>query len=135
MQALRSSFNAVFAISLHLILTTKYRRRVLDGAMLRALESLTRESCARWESPVVEFNGEADHVHVLLDMHPKVRPSDLVGVIKTRSSRTLRRDFPALRAAYRGKAVLWSSSYCLLSAGGAPIEVLKRYIQNQATPR
>jgi putative transposase len=67
-------------------------------------------------------------------MPPKIRPSDLVNILKTRTSRLLRSEFPALRAAYRGKAVLWSPSYCILSAGGAPIEILRRYVEEQNKP-
>ena len=67
-------------------------------------------------------------------MPPKVRPSDLTNNIKTVLSRRLRSEFPALRVAYRGKAVLWSPSYCIISAGGAPIEILKRYVENQKRP-
>lgn len=133
-QELHSNFNAVFRLWLHLVLVTKYRRKVLDGAVLVRCQALARETCERWEVSLVEFNGETDHVHLLLDVPPKIRPSDLVNVIKTRTSRTLRKEFPSLRAAYRGKAVLWSPSYCLISAGGAPIDVLKRYIENQDRP-
>jgi putative transposase len=67
-------------------------------------------------------------------MPPRVRPSDLINVLKTVSSRRLRKEFPALQAAYRGKPVLWSPSYCLISAGGAPIEILRQYVENQTRP-
>jgi putative transposase len=67
-------------------------------------------------------------------MPPKVRPSDLVNNLKTVLSRQLRKEFPAVRAAYRGTAVLWSPSYCLISAGGAPIEILRQYVENQKRP-
>jgi len=87
-----------------------------------------------WDGEILECSGEADHLHVLLDLPPRARPSDVVNNLKTVLSRRLRAEFPALRAAYRGKAVLWSPSYCILSAGGAPIEVLKQYIEAQDKP-
>ena len=133
-QGFRSSGNARFRIFAHLVLVTKYRKRVLTGPMLTRCASILTDLAKAWECAVVECSGETDHVHALLDMPPKVRPSDLINLLKTVSSRRLRSEFPALRAAYRGKAVLWSPSYCLLSAGGAPIEIIRRYIENQDRP-
>lgn len=131
MQELHANGNAVFGLWLHLVLVTKHRRNVFDGETLTRCEVLVRETCERWEAAVVEFNGEADHVHVLLDVPPKLRPCDLVNALKTRTSRVLRSEFQRVCQAYRGKPVLWSPSYCLLSAGGAPLDVLKRYIEDQ----
>lgn len=103
--------------------------------MLDRCAAILGDLCAAWECAVVECSGEPDHVHALLDMPPKVRPSDLINLLKTVSSRRLRSEFPALRAAYRGKPVLWSPSYFLVSAGGAPIDIIRRYIENQEKPR
>lgn len=127
----RCAHNAVFRLWLHLVLVTNDRRRVLDDTALARCEALARETCERWEVLLAEFNGEADHVHLLLDVPPKLRPSDLVNVIKTRTSRMLRAEFSTVRAEYPGKAVLWAPSYCLLSAGVEPLVVLKRYIEEQ----
>ena len=134
MQELKANGNAVFRLWLHLVLVTKYRRKVLDGSMLTRCEALIRETSERWECAVVEFNGEVDHAHVLLDVPPKLRPCDLVNALKTRTSRVLRTEFPKLREAYRGKPVLWSPSYCMVSAGGAPLDIIKRYIEDQNRP-
>jgi putative transposase len=103
--------------------------------MLDRCTAILSDLAKAWDCVVVECSGEADHVHALLDLPPKVRPSDLINLLKTVSSRRLRSEFPALRAAYRGKAVLWSPSYCLLSAGGAPIDIIRRYIENHERPR
>ena len=84
---------------------------------------------SRGGSVLLECSGEADHVHALIDLPPKVRPSDLINLLKTVTSRRLRSEFPSLRAAYRGKPVLWSPSYCLISAGGAPI--LREYVRSR----
>jgi len=135
MQELRSNFNAVFRLFYHLVLVTKYRKRVFTAPMLDRCQAILGDLCQAWEGALVECSGEEDHVHALLDMPPKVRPSELVNNLKTVTSRRLRAEFPVLRAAYRGKPVLWSPSYCILSAGGAPIEVLKRYIENQDRPK
>lgn len=132
---LRSSHNARFRLVYHLVLVTKYRKRVLTAAMLDRAAEILRSLAQAWEGSVLECSGEADHLHVLFELPPKARPSDVVNNYKTVTSRRLRKEFPQLRAAYRGKPVLWSPSYCILSAGGAPIEVLKRYVQAQERPR
>jgi putative transposase len=118
----------------HLVLVTKYRKRVLNGAMLDSARMLLGQLCSAWEGSLLECSGESDHLHALVDMPPKVRPSDLVNNLKTVLSRQLRKEFPTLRTAYRGKPVLWSPSYCLISAGGAPIEILRQYVENQKRP-
>ena len=118
----------------HLVLVTKYRRKVLSAAMLDRAAEILRALAIAWEGSVLECSGEPDHLHVLFEIPPKARPSDVVNNMKTVTSRRLRSEFPALRAAYRGKPVLWSPSYCILSAGGAPIEILKRYVQEQKKP-
>jgi putative transposase len=134
MQALHRNNNAIFRLVYHLVLVTKYRRRVLTSSMIDHAGALLRELCVAWEGTLLECSGEADHLHALIDMPPKVRPSDLVNNLKTVLSRQLRKEFNSLRTAYRGKAVLWSPSYCLVSAGGAPINILRQYVENQKRP-
>lgn len=134
MQALSSSNHAVFRIFLHLVIVTKYRKRALTGPMIDRCREILKDTAARWGCSVVECEGEADHVHVLLEVLPKVQPSSLVNNLKTVTSRRLRSEFPALRRLYGRRPVLWSRSYCLISAGGAPLEVLKTYIRNQDRP-
>ena len=133
-QALHRNNNAVFRLVYHLVLVTKYRKPVLSGAMIDHARGLFGDLCRAWEGTLLECSGEADHLHALIDVPPKVRPSDLVNNLKTVLSRQLRKEFPAVRTAYRGKPVLWSPSYCLISAGGAPIEILRQYVENQKRP-
>jgi putative transposase len=133
-QVLASSNHAVYRLFLHLVVVTKYRRKVLTAPMIDRCREILRDTAVRWGCQVVESEGEADHVHALLEVAPKVRPSDLVNNLKTVTSRRLRSEFPGLQEAYRRKPVLWSRSYCLVSAGGAPLEVLRAYIQNQERP-
>lgn len=80
---------------------------------------------------LLEFDGEEDHIHLLLDMHPNVMPSKFVNSIKTVSSRMIRKEYAKHLEKYYWKKALWTRAYCLISAGGAPIDILKRYIQNQ----
>ncbi len=132
-QVLHANGNAVFRLVYHLVLVTKYRRKILTGEMIDRASAILSDLCPAWEGQLLECSGEDDHVHALIDMPPKVRPSDLVNNLKTVLSRRLRSEFPALRASYR-KPVLWSPSYCLISAGGAPIEILRQYVENQQRP-
>jgi putative transposase len=133
-QALHRNNNAVFRLVYHLVLVTKYRKRVLAGAAIDRAKTLLEELCIAWGGRLLECSGESDHLHALIDMPPKARPSDVVNNLKTVLSRQLRKEFPGLRSAYRGKPVLWSPSYCLISAGGAPIEILQQYVENQRRP-
>ena len=83
----------------------------------------------------MEFNGEADHVHLLISLPPNLDLSAFVNNLKTTSSRLVRRDFAdPLHYVYRGKPVFWSRSYCILSCGGAPLSIRKQYIEQQAAP-
>jgi len=134
MQALHSNGNAVFRLRYHLVLATKDRRKVLSGAMLDRAAAILRTLATTWRGELVECSGEADHLHALLDLPPAARLSDVVNNLKTVTSRRLRAEFHELCEAYRGKPVLWSPSYCLITAGGAPLEVLRRYIENQDKP-
>jgi len=130
-QDLCTTNHAVYALHYHLILVTKYRRKVLMPAVLERALPITEDIARRWGGAVQEANGEADHWHALVSLPPRVAPSAFVGNLKTVLSRRLRAEFTGLRAAYRGQAVLWSPSYFVVSAGGAPLEVLRRYIENQ----
>ena len=118
----------------HLVLVTKYRRKCFTNEILNRLEVVVRELCEKWGVKVLEFSGEADHIHLLLDMNPTVQPSKLINSLKTVSSRYIRKEFSDHLKRYYWKPVLWSRAYCLLTAGGAPIEKLKEYIENQDRP-
>lgn len=122
-----------YSLQFHLVLCTKYRRKCITKPMLKRLAEVFSSTLEKWESTLVEFNGETDHVHLLISVNPKCQPSKLVNNLKTVSSRLIRRDFnEQLARVYRDKPVFWSRSYCILSCGGAPISVLKQYIQQQA---
>ena len=90
--------------------------------------------CADFGAALVEFNGEGDHVHLLLNYPPSVSLSTLVGSLKGVSSRLLRKEFGDFHPWLKRRGVLWSPSYFAASCGGAPIEILKTYIQNQSAP-
>jgi putative transposase len=130
-QELKSQAHCVFRIYYHIVFVTKYRKNALSPAILERLKEHFLRLCENAGCELVEFNGEADHVHLLVDAHPGITPSRLVNTLKTISSREIRREFATDLAKYYWKPVLWHRAYCVLSAGGAPLEVLKRYIQQQ----
>lgn len=126
--------HCVYKLKYHLVLVTKYRRRCFTGAMLARLEVLCRELCAKWDVAIDEFGGKADHIHLLLDFHPNILPSRFINNLKTVTSRLLRKEFSTHLAQFYWKPVLWTRAYCLITAGGAPLEVLQSYIQAQEKP-
>jgi len=133
--SLNQLFHCVYSLNYHLVIVTKYRKKVLTGAMLDRLEDITRERLESWEGSLTEFNGEADHLHLLFSLPPKYALSSFVNTLKTNMSRRLRKEFAnELSEVYR-KPVLWSQSYCVISVGGAPLDVVKKYIEQQARPR
>ena len=100
--------------------------------MRNRLREIFGATLQKWEGELIEFNGEADHVHALISINPKTQPSKLVNNLKTVSSRLIRKEFPEqVGKFYQDKPVFWSRSYCIISGGGAPISVLKQYIQQQ----
>jgi putative transposase len=130
---IRTGRHCVFNLHVHLVFVTKYRRRVFTKTILDRMEDVFKTVCNDFEAILVEFDGEKDHVHLLINYPPKVPISKLVNSLKGVSSRLLRNEFPDLRNNYY-KGVLWSPSYFAASCGGAPISVVKQYIQTQSTP-
>lgn len=123
--------HSIYSLSYHLVFVTKYRNKCMTPAMLSFLETLFSDLCRKWESELVEFGGESDHVHLLVKLNPKVQPSKLVNNLKSTSSRLIRKQYARHLRCYYWKPVFWSASYCMLTTGGASIETVKRYIENQ----
>lgn len=131
---MKSHYHCVYKLKYHLVLVTKYRKKCFTNDMLIRLEEICQRVCDKWEINLDEFGGESDHIHLLLDMHPNLTPSKFVNNLKTVTSRLIRKEFSDHLDNYYWKPVLWTRAYCLITAGGAPIEVLKNYIQNQERP-
>jgi len=118
----------------HLVFVTKYRRNVFTKEVLEDLRDIFSSVCADFEAELVEFDGEDDHVHLLVNYHPKVAVSSLVNSLKGVSSRMIRqKKYPGIRKKLWGGA-LWSPSYFAGSCGGAPLSVVRQYIEQQKTP-
>ena len=131
---IRSGRHCVFMMHVHLVFVTKYRRGVFTREILDDLKPIFASVCANFEAELVEFDGEDDHVHLLVNYPPKLAVSSLVNSLKGVSSRLIRkRGYPSLQRKLWGGS-LWSPSYFAGSCGGAPISVLRQYIENQRTP-
>ncbi|MEV0628010.1 IS200/IS605 family transposase [Nonomuraea wenchangensis] len=130
----RRGRHVVSAMHVHLVFVTKYRTNVFDDAMLRRCEDIMIEVCDSFEAELREFNGEHDHVHLLIHYPPKVAISKLVNSLKGVSSHYLRKEFTGRvnRAIMHGH--FWSPSYFAASCGGAPLSIIKAYIEQQRRP-
>jgi putative transposase len=130
---IRFGRHVVFNLHAHLVFVTKYRRKVLDGNILADMKNIFEKIANEHQVILKEFNGEEDHVHMLINYPPKVSLAKLVNSLKGVSSRRLRQNWPELEKRYY-KGVLWSPSYFAGSCGGAPIEIVRKYIEDQKTP-
>ncbi|MGA9380226.1 MAG: IS200/IS605 family transposase [Phormidium sp.] len=128
-------FRSVYRLNAHVVLVVKYRRRAINGEILTRLEQILKQTLNKWESELLEFNGESDHVHLLIDYKPDIPLSTLIGNLKTVSSRLIRKEYPWLAQKYfYNKPYFWTGSYFVASCGGATVEQLKKYVEQQATP-
>jgi putative transposase len=131
---IRTGRHVVFCLHAHLVFTTKRRGKVLAPQHLERLKHIFESVCADFDVELREFNGERDHVHLLVNYPPKVRLSELVNSLKGVSSRLLKQEFPAIHSFWsvrKSRGVLWTPSYFAGSVGGAPLSILKQYIENQ----
>ena len=132
MNQLQKGSHVVFSIHLHIIFVTKYRRKVLNQPMIEDMKEVFNRVLSANKSSLEECNGEPDHVHLLISLHPDNNISDLIASLKSSSSRILREKYkPVIDKYYWGKAKLWHDSKCIVSCGGAPLELVKNYIQSQ----
>ena len=133
---LNSNRHSVYRLQFHLVVVTKYRLKVINKAMNIRLKELTRrgfEEC--WGLEIIEMETEADHVHILFESNPQTDLSKLINNFKTVSSRLLRKEFKEKLAKFYTIPTLWSNSYCILSVGGASIDTIRKYIENQEAPQ
>ncbi|MDR0478317.1 MAG: IS200/IS605 family transposase [Burkholderiaceae bacterium] len=131
---LRHGRHCVFLMHVHLVFVTKYRRGVFTKAILDELRLIFAKVCLDFEAQLAEFDGEDDHVHLLVNYPPKVSVSALVNSLKGVSSRLIRqKNYPSIRRKLWGGS-LWSPSYFAGSCGGAPIAIIRQYIEQQQTP-
>lgn len=123
----RKGSHSVFSIHLHTYFVCKYRRKALTPEMIARCKEVVERVCVASQAELVEFGAEADHVHLLLDLHPDTNISVLIGSLKSSTSRILRSEFPKeVNTFYRSG--FWGRQKYYWSVGGAPLSVLKQYI-------
>ena len=128
---IRRGRNCIFLLHAHLVFVTKYRKNIFSKPILLELKKIFTSVCLDFEANLIEFNGEYDHVHLLVNYPPKVSLSALINSLKGVSSRLIRkRGYLSIQNALWGNS-LWSPSYFASSCGGAPLKILEQYIQQQ----
>ena len=129
-----SSGRAVSDLKAHLVLTTKYRRKVMTGEMIARLHEIFWDLCQKWDCKMIEFNGEANHIHLLFQYYPQMSLPKFINSLKSVSSRRIRQEFSQEVNAIYWKDVFWNKSYFIASCGGVTVSALKKYVESQDTP-
>ena len=127
---LDTNAHSVFLLHYHLILVVKYRRQVFTDEISERAKKIFEYIAPSYKIELVEWNHDKDHVHILFKGQPKTEISKFINAYKSASSRLLKKEFPVIRQRL-WKEMFWSQSFCLLSSGEAPIDVVKQYIENQ----
>jgi putative transposase len=122
--------HSVFLLYYHLVLVVKYRRQVINDAISDYAKDMFVRLGENYNISLVEWNHDIDHVHILFKAHPNSELSKFINAYKSASSRLIKKHFPQVKRKL-WKEYFWSRSFCLLTTGGAPIEVIKKYIENQ----
>lgn len=127
---LDTNAHSVFLLYYHLVLVVKYRRPVFEDVISQRAKEIFEHIAPNYHITLQEWNHDKDHIHILFKAHPKSEISKFINCYKSASSRLLKKEFPEiLKKLWR--EYFWSRSFCLLTAGGAPIEVIKKYIESQ----
>jgi putative transposase len=127
---LDTNAHSVFMLWYHLILVTKYRRQVFNDEVSNRAKEIFENIASNYHITLIEWNHDSDHVHILFRSHPKTELSKFINAYKSASSRLIKQEFESVRKQL-WQSYFWSQSFCLLTSGGAPIEVIKQYIESQ----
>lgn len=130
----KTNRHACYNLKYHLVVITKYRHQCLTKEILVRLKEIIENIFLKWHCELIEFSGESDHIHILFEAPPQVQLSKLINNLKTVTARLIRKEYSEHLSKFYWKPYLWSRSYLILSTGGAPIEIIKKYIQNQKLP-
>lgn len=124
----KSNNNVIYSCKYYVVWCPKYRRSVLVGGVEDRLKAIIQDVCTELDAEILELEVMPEHVHLLVEVDPQYGIHRLVRAIKGRSSRLLRKEFPWLKSRL---PTLWTNSYFVSTVGGAPLEVIKEYTQNQ----
>lgn len=127
---LDSNNHSVFSLNYHLVLVVKYRRKVINDQISARLREMFDYMQAGYNITMKEWNHDGDHIHVLFSAHPKTELTKFINAYKSASSRLIKKEFPSIKEKL-WKEAFWSRSFCLISVGGAPLEIVRKYIESQ----
>ena len=127
---LENNNHSVFAIHFHLILVVKYRRKVINDDISERLKGIFENIQGNYNIALEEWNHDIDHVHILFRSEPNSNISKFINAYKSASSRLIKKEYPSIKSSLY-KEAFWSQSFCLISTGGASIEIIKQYIESQ----
>jgi len=127
---LDNNAHSVFLLYYHLILVVKYRRQVFDDHISDRAKEIFEYIAPGYNITLQEWNHDKDHVHIMFRAHPNTPVSKFINAYKSASSRLLKKEFPEIRRKL-WKEYFWSQSFCLLTTGGAPVDVVRQYIETQ----
>lgn len=130
MNQLDNNVHSVFLLNYHMILVVKYRRKVFDENISNRAKEIFEYISPKNNITLLEWNHDKDHIHILFKAHPKSEISKFINAYKSASSRLLKKEYLSIREKL-WKETFWSQSFCLLTTGGAPLEILKKYIESQ----
>lgn len=131
----RAKHRAKFNLTAHIVFVTKYRRKALNESMLQRLEEVANSVSEKWDSSILDFSREPDHIHFLLDYPPQKTLGSLIANMKSTMSKAMWNEVePRLKKFYWEKRVLWTGAYFVASCGGVTIEQLKAYVESQERP-
>ena len=122
--------HSVFLLQYHLIMCIKYRNKVIDDVISERLQQIFEYIAPNYHITLEEWNHDVDHVHVLFRGQPNTEMSKFINAYKSASSRLIKKEFPEIRKSL-WKEMFWSQSYCLISTGGATVDIIRQYIQSQ----
>ncbi|HKL13768.1 MAG TPA: IS200/IS605 family transposase [Halanaerobiales bacterium] len=128
---INSNRHSVYSLKYHLVVITKYRHKCINLEILDELEKIFTRLLNDKDCKVLEFGGEKDHIHVLFETPPHIQLSKLVNILKTVSSRLIKKDYEEQLKEYYWESAFWSRSYCIISTGGDAIKTIEEYIQSQ----
>lgn len=131
---LDNNAHSVFLLNYHLVLVVKYRRKVFNDDISNRAKEIFEYIAPNYNITLEEWNHDKDHVHILFKAHPNTEISKFINAYKSASSRLLKKEFPDIREKL-WKEYFWSQSFCLLTTGGAPLDVIKQFIVNQGVDR
>ena len=131
---LETNNHSVFLMYYHLVLVIKYRRKVIDDVISSRLREIFEYIAPSYNITLQEWNQDQDHVHILLKGQPNTEISKFINAYKSASSRLIKKEYPQIREQL-WKENFWSRSFCLLTTGGAPVDVIRKYIESQGEKR